>query len=123
MFCYDSMNLLQKVLQLPFVASSNTFQPFINTGLLVLGLFGVVKKTLITNFTFSSADNEIMCLLKNTTLVVKNLFNMLFIDESGNAASELSHILAGKIDFKHLIPNTGERIYVLAFSEGTLASL
>ena len=48
---------------------------------------------------------------------------MLFINESGNAVNELLHMLAGKIDSKYLIPNTGGRVYVLAFFEGTLVSL
>ena len=38
------MNLLQRVIRLPFVASSSAFQLLINTGLLALGLLGVVKK-------------------------------------------------------------------------------
>lgn len=149
MFYYDSMNLLQRILRLPFVASSSVFQPFINTGLLALGLFGVVKKNpqlqalpshqpvvksnplqivkhfidIYKHLRDSSADNEIIWLVKNTSLVVKSLFNMLFINESGNAVNELPHMLAGKIEAKHLIPNTGGRVYVLALSEGALASL
>nr|YP_009296089.1 hypothetical protein Schiz_141 [Schizymenia dubyi]AOM65024.1 hypothetical protein Schiz_141 [Schizymenia dubyi] len=41
---YSQMNLLQRIRRLPFVASSNLLQPFINTGLLAIGLIGVVKK-------------------------------------------------------------------------------
>lgn len=38
------MNLLQRILRLPFIASSSAFQLLINNGLLRLGLLGVVKK-------------------------------------------------------------------------------
>lgn len=75
------------------------------------------------NLRDSSPDNEVTWLLKNTFLAVKNLAKMIFVDESSNAVTELPHMLAGKIEAKHLVPNTGGHVYVLALSEGTLVSL
>ena len=143
------MSLLQRIIRLPFVASSSALQPLINTGLLGLGLFGVVRKNpqlqalpahqpvvksnplnifsyfidIYKNLRDSSPDNEIVWLLKNATFVTRNLFKMIFANDSGNAVNEIPHMLAGKIEAKHIIPNTGGSVYVLALSEGTLASL
>ena len=142
------MNLLQRIIRLPFVASSNVLQPFINTGLLAIGLMGVIKKNpqlqplpahepllksnpfrafqhfinIYKNLRDSSPDNEVIWLLRNGFLVTKNLLKMIFVDDTSNAVTHMPHMLAGKIETKHLIPNAGGHVYILAFSEGALAS-
>uniref|UniRef100_UPI003002FF80 hypothetical protein n=1 Tax=Anunuuluaehu liula TaxID=3049639 RepID=UPI003002FF80 len=75
------------------------------------------------NLRDSSPDNEFICILKNSFLVTKNLIKMIFADNSNNAFTQMPHMLAGKIESKHLIPNTGGYVYILAFSEVALASL
>jgi len=127
------MNLFQRIIRLPFAASSNALQPFINTALLAIGLIGVVKKNpqinalpshepivksnpfkifqyfidIHKNLRDSSTDNEFIWIVKNGFLVTKNIVNIIFADNSNDAVNQMPHMLAGKIESKHLIPNTG----------------
>lgn len=143
------MNLMQRILRLPLVVSSTTVQPIINTGLLVLGILGVAKKNaqlhplpahqpitdtspvkiimycvdIYKNLRDSSPDNEVVWLAKNTLLVFKNITTMIFASRSNNSINELPHLLAGKVDSRHLVPNTPGKVYVVALSEGMVASL